>query len=123
MAKVTGIGGIFIKSHDHEATKNWYLKHLGIDIGQYGAEMHWSHESHPAPYSLLSLFKPESDYFAPSQHPFMLNFRVDDLEALVTQLRADGVDLVVDPVVEEYGKFAWVIDPNGIKIELWEQPA
>jgi predicted enzyme related to lactoylglutathione lyase len=70
---------------------------------------------------LLSFFKAESDYFAPSESPFMINFRVADLDALVAALREEGVQVTGDPVADEFGKFAWVMDPEGNKIELWEQ--
>jgi predicted enzyme related to lactoylglutathione lyase len=122
MKKVIGFGGIFIKSNDHAATKAWYQEHLGVDIGEWGAMFKFSEEPNPEAYSILSLFKSESDYFAPSEQPFMLNLRVADLNALVAALRNQGVALIGEPVDEEYGKFAWIVDPNGIKIELWEQP-
>lgn len=122
MKRVTGIGGIFFKCRDVEAMRNWYSTHLGIAMEPWGAQFNLKDEEHPSPYSLLSFFKKESDYFSPSESPFMLNLRVDDLTALMAQLQAEGVSLVGDPVDGEYGKFAWVLDPEGNKIELWEQP-
>jgi predicted enzyme related to lactoylglutathione lyase len=121
MKKVTGIGGIFLKCRDVEQTRAWYEKHLGIKTEQWGTMFKWEEDPHPSPYSVLSFFKRNTDYFNPSDQPFMINFRVDDLDALVSELQASGIELVVDAVQEEFGKFAWVIDPEGNKIELWEQ--
>lgn len=123
MKRVTGIGGIFFKCKDRDNTRAWYEKHLGIPMESWGAQFNWSDHDDPAikPYSLLSFFKEQTDYFAPSTQSFMINFRVHDLDALVTQLREEGVTLVGEPIKEEYGKFAWILDPEGNKIELWEQ--
>jgi predicted enzyme related to lactoylglutathione lyase len=121
MKKVTGIGGIFLKCRDVEHTRAWYARHLGIEMETWGAMLKWSDDSHQEPYSLLSFFKRDTDYFSPSDQPFMINFRVANLDALVAELKAAGIDLVVDPIEEEYGKFAWVMDPEGNKLELWEQ--
>ena len=121
MKRVTGIGGIFLKCQNLEETRNWYARHLGVKLEPWGVQFEWSDESHAAPYSVLSFFKKETDYFAPSESPFMINFRVDDLDALVAQLRSEGIEVVGDPVADGFGKFAWVIDPEGTKIELWEQ--
>lgn len=121
MKKVIGIGGIFIKCRDKDNTSAWYQRHLGINMEDWGAQFNWNDEPHPAPYSIFGLFKRSSGYFDPSESPFMLNFRVADLDALVAQLRSEGVEIVGDPVSEEYGKFAWVMDPEGNKVELWEQ--
>jgi predicted enzyme related to lactoylglutathione lyase len=122
MKKVTGIGGIFLKCRDLENTRAWYARHLGIQMEPWGANLRWSDDGHPDPYSVLGFFKRNTDYFAPSDQPFMINFRVENLDALVAELRAADIELVVDPIEEEFGKFAWTIDPEGNKIELWEQP-
>ena len=122
MKRVIGLGGIFFKCKDLENTRAWYAKHLGIDVETWGAQFNFSSDPHPAAYSVLSFFKSGTDYFDPSSSPFMINFRVDDLEALVSVLKEEGIELIGEPLVEEYGKFAWLLDPEGNKIELWEQP-
>jgi catechol 2,3-dioxygenase-like lactoylglutathione lyase family enzyme len=122
MKKVIGLGGIFFKCQHFETTRAWYAQHLGIQLESWGAQFFYKDDPHPEAYSNLSFFKSSSDYFAPSESPFMINFRVHDLDALVAALRAEGVALVGEPIAEEFGKFAWVLDPEGNKIELWEQP-
>ena len=122
MKRVIGIGGIFLKCSDVERSRNWYATHLGISLESWGAQFNFRDEPNPEAYSVLSFFKSESPYFQPSNAAFMINFRVDDLDALVAALRQEGVELAGDPIAEEFGKFAWVIDPDGNKIELWEQP-
>ncbi|MBY6014845.1 VOC family protein [Qipengyuania gaetbuli] len=118
MAKITGLGGVFYVVDDPEATRAWYRDTLGID-GDYGPMLRWSEERCEQPYSLISHFKDDS-YLKPGTASFMINLRVDDLDGFVAQLRANGVD-VLDEVDEGYGKFAWLLDPNGVKIELWQQ--
>lgn len=120
MAKITGLGGVFYVVDDPEATRAWYRDTLGID-GDYGPMLRWSEETCEQPYSLISHFKDDS-YLKPGTASFMINLRVDDLDGFVAQLRAKGVD-VLDEVDEGYGKFAWLLDPNGVKIELWQQLA
>ena len=119
MAKVTGLGGIFYKVADPERTRAWYQETLGIG-GEWGAHFRWADEPQDDPYSLLSPFKSSSDYFDPSSSPFMVNLRVDDLEAMLEELKAKGVE-VLGTQFDDYGKFAWILDCDGIKIELWEQ--
>ena len=118
MAKITGLGGVFYVVKDPEATRAWYRETLGID-GDYGPQLNWSEETGEKPYSLISHFK-DDEYLKPGKGGFMINLRVDDLDGMVAQLRAKGVD-VLDSVDEGYGKFAWLLDPDGVKIELWEQ--
>lgn len=120
--RVTGFGGVFIQCRDKAAMHQWYEKHLGIKMEDWGATFQRSDDPDPNAYNVLSFFKDGADYFKPSKSSFMLNFRVADLDALVEALRAEGVTLVGEPVHEQYGKFAWVLDPEGNKIELWEQP-
>lgn len=122
MKKVIGLGGVFIKCRDVDQTRAWYTKHLGIQMEDWGAQFTFTEDPNPKAYSVFSFFPRSSDYFAPSDAPFMINFRVADLDALVVELRNEGVELVGEPVAEEYGKFAWVMDPEGNKIELFEQP-
>lgn len=118
MATVTGLGGIFYKAADPEKTRAWYQEMLGIG-GEWGAMFPFKTDD-PEGYSLLSPFKADSDYFAPSAQPFMVNLRVDDIDAMVTQLQSKGVD-ILGRQDEDYGRFAWTLDPDGIKIELWQQ--
>ena len=112
MAKVTGIGGVFYKVADPAVTRAWYAEHLGIAADDYGASL-------PAEgQAIWSPFKADSDYFG--DQPFMVNLKVDDLDVLLADLRAKGVELVGDPLDESYGKFAWIRDCDGLKVELWE---
>jgi predicted enzyme related to lactoylglutathione lyase len=118
MAKVTGLGGVFYKVDDPERTRAWYQEHLGIG-GEWGAMFPWKADV-PEAYSLFSPFKASTDYFDPSQARFMVNLRVDDLTGMIAALEAKGV-AVLGRQDEDYGSFAWIIDCDGVKIELWEQ--
>lgn len=125
MQRVVGIGGIFIKARDPVALRAWYQTHLGIDVQAWGGTaFRWQTPERPAPdgMTVWSIFDADSTYFAPSTAPFMVNYRVDDLHAVLAALRAEGcaVDAKVDE--SEYGKFGWVMDPEGNKIELWQPP-
>ena len=125
MKRVTGIGGIFFKSKDPKALGEWYRTHLGIGVEEWGgAAFRWASAENPSGTgtTIWSPFKADSDYFAPSNASFMINYRVEDLDALLAQLRREGcaVDAKVDE--SEYGKFGWVMDPDGNKIELWQPP-
>ena len=119
MAKITGLGGLFYKVEDTERTGRWYLENLGVG-GEWGAVFPWKREGSGEAYSLLSTFKQTSDYFAPSQHGFMINLRVDDLDALIADLEAKGIE-ILGRQDEDYGKFAWILDCDGVKVELWQQ--
>ncbi|MEP7316664.1 MAG: VOC family protein [Sphingomicrobium sp.] len=119
MARVTGIGGVFIKRKDVEASSAWYKDVLGIS-GEYGPTFRWADEPQDDPFSLLSSFAADSDYLDPSSHPFMLNLRVDDLDGYQKMLNEKGIE-ILGSADEPYGKFAWIMDPDGVKIELWEQ--
>lgn len=118
MAKVTGLGGVFYVVEDPAATRAWYRDVLGID-GEYGPQLDWSEETGDKPYSLISHF-PDDQYVKPGRGGFMINLRVDDCDGMVAQLEAKGVK-VLGHVDEGYGKFAWILDPDGVKIELWQQ--
>ena len=126
MKRVTGIGGIFFNSPDPVSLRAWYKDHLGIDVQEWGgAEFKWADpEGKPTTGTTIwNIGDATSNQFAPSTAPFMINYRVADLHALVQVLRAEGCT-VLDKIDEsEYGKFAWVIDPDGNKVELWEPPA
>ena len=120
MARVTGLGGVFYVVKDPAATREWYREKLGID-GPYGPQLAWADEPKANPYSLISHFEDDT-YVKPGKGGFMINLRVDDLDAFVKQLRKKKVK-VIDKMDEGYGKFAWILDPDGVKIELWEQVA
>jgi catechol 2,3-dioxygenase-like lactoylglutathione lyase family enzyme len=126
MKRVTGIGGIFFKAQDPAALGAWHQKHLGIPLEAWGgAAFRWDGEDNPAGTgtTIWTPFAADTSYFAPSAAPFMINYRVDDLHALLAALRAEGC--AVDDKVEEseYGKFGWVMDPEGNRLELWQPPA
>lgn len=128
MAKVTGLGGVFFKAEDPKRQYEWYEKHLGIahDPNSGGAIFHWRQADDPEQkgMTIWSIFPRDTRYFEPGKASFMMNYRVDDLEALVEKLAAEGVEIDPKGVVrEEYGKFAWILDPEGNRIELWEPPA
>ena len=126
MKRVTGIGGIFFLAKDPTALRAWYQRHLGIDVQAWGgAAFDWTDDrGQPvAGTTAWSIGAADSDAFAPSAAPFMVNYRVADLRALVAALRAEGCQ-VLDRIDEsEYGIFGWVIDPEGNKVELWQPPA
>ena len=127
MERVVGLGGIFFKAQDPEKLGAWYKKHLGLPVEDWGGVSF--RESPPAAnapkresYIAWSPFGTDTDYFAPSEKPFMFNFRVNDLAAVLSELRREGVQ-VDDKVDEsEFGKFGWLMDPEGNRIELWEPP-
>lgn len=125
LVRVTGIGGIFFKAADPKQLMNWYRKHLGIEVDSYGGwSFQWREKrrSQRIGYTVFSPFEKTSNYFDPSEQPYMFNFRVADLKSLLSQLRREGVH-VIDEVQEfSFGKFGWIIDPEGRKIELWEPP-
>ena len=125
MKRVTGIGGIFFNSPDPVSLRAWYKDHLAIDVQEWGGTaFKWADpEGKPtAGTTIWTVGDATSNSFAPSTAPFMINYRVADLQALVKVLRAEGCT-VLDRIDEsEYGKFAWVIDPDGNKVELWEPP-
>ncbi|MEM8827460.1 MAG: VOC family protein [Pseudomonadota bacterium] len=118
MAKITGLGGVFVRSKDPEARRAWYRDHLGLD-GEYGAVMPFRAAGDEA-FSILSGFPTDTDYLAPSPHDIMINLRVDDLDAMQAKLEAEGIK-ILGRQDESYGKFAWILDPDGVKLELWEQ--
>jgi predicted enzyme related to lactoylglutathione lyase len=125
MAKVTGLGGAFIKSDNPETLAAWYEKHLGISFGGNSYAVFPLADEHgkaATGYNIISFFKKNSDYFSPSSKDTMMNFRVDDLMALLEQLKNAGVEIAGEPLMEEYGKFGWIMDPEGNKIELWQPP-
>jgi predicted enzyme related to lactoylglutathione lyase len=126
MKRATGIGGIFFKAKDPVALRAWYAKHLGIDVQDWGgAVFPWADaEGKPTTgMTVWSIGAAEGDHFAPSTAPFMVNYRVDDLAALLQALRSEGCNVLEKTENSEYGKFGWVMDPEGNKVELWQAPA
>ena len=120
--RVTGIGGIFFKSSDPGAIKDWYQKNLGLDTDEYGTCFEWRHADCGLKkgFSQWSPFRESTEYFNPSNKEFMINYRVEDLEWLVQQLKNEGVKILDEIEYYDYGKFVHIMDPEGNKIELWE---
>lgn len=122
MKKVTGIGGIFFKCRDANSLKVWYKTHLGIDAGAYGMNFEWRDAEDPTKTGSTqwSPFPETTKYFEPSTKEFMINYRVENLEALVAELKKEGVTIVDEIASYDYGKFVHIMDLEGNKIELWE---
>jgi predicted enzyme related to lactoylglutathione lyase len=123
MARITGIGGVFFKSkNDGAALAAWYQKHLGLSVESFGgAILRWPDDkAEDKGVTVWCVADKESKWFSPSDSPFMINYRVDNLDELIAQLRADGVEIISGPESHENGKFAWIMDPDGNKVELWE---
>jgi predicted enzyme related to lactoylglutathione lyase len=120
--KVTGIGGVFFKSRDPKALKAWYAKSLGIPVDKYGHSFVWREDQNPEKRCLTqwSPMEESTDYYAPSEHDFMINYRVEHLDTLLKHLKSEGAEQVGEVQDFDYGRFAWVLDPEGRKIELWE---
>jgi predicted enzyme related to lactoylglutathione lyase len=125
MAKVTGIGGVFFKSTDHKRLHDWYSKNLGIQLESWGgAVLNWvDDKSDDHGLTVWSVAKQETDWFSPSTANFMINYRIDNMTEMLAQLRQNGVEIFKGPESAENGKFAWVLDPDGNKVELWEPMA
>jgi predicted enzyme related to lactoylglutathione lyase len=116
MAKVLGIGGVFVKAQDPKALGDWYKRVLDFPITDWGGAMF----PHPAKgMTLWSVFKADSDHFAPSTQGFMINLVVDDLDGVLERAKAEGVEPIARQE-DTYGRFAWIVDPAGVKIELWQ---
>ena len=126
MAKVTGIGGIFFKSRsDSKALAAWYKQHLGMPLESWGgAVLRWPDDhADDKGLTVWTVADKDSKWFSPSDAGLMINYRVDNLGELLAQLKADGVEIVNGPESHENGKFAWIMDPEGNKVELWEPMA
>ena len=118
--RVTGIGGLFFKTEDPNATKDWYKKHLGFNTDDWGCTFWWKDENGNKCSTQWSPFAKNTNHFEPSKKDFMFNYRVENLVELLEALKKEGVT-VIDKVEEfEYGKFGWIVDLDGNKIELWE---
>ena len=123
MKRVTGIGGIFFKSKDPVALRDWYQKHLGIDVQPWGgAAFFWADDAgNPMKGTTIwNIGEANNDYYAPSQSSFMINYRIDNMSEMVADLKRNGVEIWKGPESHENGKFAWILDPDGNKVELWE---
>ncbi len=122
MKKVTGIGGIFFKCKDPVKVREWYQKQLGLDTNDYGASFEWveSLETKQKGFTQWSTFPENTDYFHPSEKEFMINYRVENIEKLVEELKANGVEVLDAIESYDYGKFVHILDIEGNKIELWE---
>lgn len=124
MKRVTGIGGVFFKTADPKKTREWYGKHLGLPVDDYGASFQWleldkTDGKSPA-LTQWSPFAADTKYFQPSEKPYMFNYRVENLVELLKVLKEEGVEIVGEMQEYPYGKFGWIMDPDGNKIELWE---
>jgi predicted enzyme related to lactoylglutathione lyase len=123
MKRVIGIGGIFFKAKDPEKLRTWYQQHLGVEFDAYGGlvfECPDDEEQRKRAQTVWSLFPSDTKYFDPSTAPFMINYRVENLADLAAQLRSEGVEVVENTDNFDYGRFGWVMDPEGNRIELWE---
>lgn len=125
MRRVTGIGGVFFKAKDPKALAEWYRVHLGLNVEAWGGvAFRWADDNANGDGTTAwNIFKDDTAYFAPGTAGFMINYRVEDLHALLAALKAEGCK-VEDKIDEsEYGKFGWVVDPEGNKVELWQPPS
>lgn len=130
MERVTGIGGVFLKAKDAKALAAWYQNHLGIEFGDNSymtfkwvpqPDVAGANKDQDAPgQTVFSFFKEDTEYFKPAEKPYMINFRVRNLDELLEDLQKEGVEIVGEKEEYEYGKFGWIMDPEGNKIELWE---
>jgi predicted enzyme related to lactoylglutathione lyase len=125
MSRVVGIGGVFIKAKDPGALRAWYREHLGMDIEDWGGmAFQWNRSDGPGNHgaTIWSVFEDDASYFAPSRAPFMVNYIVNDLHTVLAALRGEGCDVDDKTEASEFGKFGWVMDPEGNRVELWEPP-
>ncbi len=118
--RVTGLGGLFFKTKNPDKIKTWYGKHLGLPVDDYGCTFWWKDKQENNCSTQWSPFKEDTNYFKPSKKQFMINFRVENLVELLKTLKEEGVTIVGEIEEYDYGKFGWILDPEGNKIELWE---
>ncbi len=133
MARVTGIGGVFLRARDPQALATWYAEHLGLPLTEYGGVNFVWTDQVPAGTGMTawSTFPQDTDYFGPHSGPgradgpqsTMINYRVDDLDDLLAQLATAGIQIVPHRDDSPYGRFAWIVDPEGNRLELWQPPA
>jgi len=119
MAKVLGVGGVFFKAKEQAQLAAWYAEHLGIDMHGFYAAFQPATVP-PGGATVFSLFKDDTDYFAPSNNPFMVNLMVDDLDSALAQIKEGGGTQIGEILNESYGRFGWFLDPEGNKVELWQ---
>jgi predicted enzyme related to lactoylglutathione lyase len=126
MKHILGIGGIFFKAQDPDKLAAWYKEHLGLEVEEYGGVTFREDKTADGrarqSYAIWSPFASDTEYFAPSTKPFMINFRVADLDKLLAKLRTEGVTVDEKTEKSEFGYFGWAMDPEGNRIELWEPP-
>lgn len=123
MAKVTGIGGVFFKARsDGKALRSWYRECLGLELEDFGgAILQWEDDTaEDKGLTVWHVAEKQSDWFSPSDSAFMINYRVDDMDGVVERLKSAGVEIFKGPEKHENGRFAWIMDPEGNKVELWE---
>jgi catechol 2,3-dioxygenase-like lactoylglutathione lyase family enzyme len=120
--RILGIGGVFFKSPNKDQMKEWYGKNLGFVDSGYGVMLPWREKDNPEKeqMTIWSIFPADTKYFEPSQNSFMVNYIVDDMDALLDRLAKEGVRIDPKRQDESYGRFAWIYDPDGNKIELWQ---
>ncbi len=126
MQRVTGIGGVFFKARNPDGLRDWYRRHLGLDIQDWGGlAFQWQRPEAPEPHgaTVWTIFPASTQYFDPSPAPFMINYRVADLDGVLAALRAEGCTVDERSEASEFGKFGWVMDPEGNRLELWQPPA
>lgn len=125
MKRVTGIGGVFFRSKDPAAINAWYKEHLGVPVGEHGyTTFPWREvdEPHRPGLTTWGTFDDDTEYFGKPTQQWMINYRVDNLDALLEELQRAGVEIVPHREEADYGKFAWIVDPDGNRVELWEPP-
>jgi predicted enzyme related to lactoylglutathione lyase len=125
MARVTGIGGVFLKAQKPDQLAAWYQNHLGMTLSPWsGVEFEWREKDSPETIgkTVWSLFPSNTGHFGPGPQQAMINYRVDDLDGLIRKLEEAGVEIDLRQEDDEYGRFAWIIDPEGNRVELWEPP-
>jgi predicted enzyme related to lactoylglutathione lyase len=122
MKRVTSLGGVFFKADDPKKMNEWYARHLGLQTDEYGTSFAWRNYDDPNKrgFTAWSAMSAKTDYLNPSKKEFMINYRVENLEKLLAVLKEEGVEVVGEIQEFEYGKFGWIMDPEGNKIELWE---
>jgi len=120
--RITGVGGVFFKCRNPDKMRKWYNSNFGLSDDQYGHPFVWKKKDDPKKngYTVWNPFDDKSDYFKPSNQKYMINYRVENLEDLIADLRKKGVTIVDEIETFDYGKFGWILDPEGNKIELWE---
>jgi predicted enzyme related to lactoylglutathione lyase len=122
MAKVTGIGGVFFRSANNKELAQWYHKHLGLPLAEWGGGvLNWQDDkSEDKGLTVWHIAEKNTSWFSPSQADFMINYRIDNMDEMIAKLKKGGVDILQGPESHENGKFAWIVDPEGHKVELWE---